>query len=251
MATTAGVPDVSKVIRITEEAAAVGNIDSTTFMRNDRIYLFSGAADTVVDTEVIEALQSYYKYFVDPSNIVADYSVDAQHCMPTLDYGERCATLSSPYIGDCDFDGAGMAFETLSPVILNPRTTAKPENLIAFSQLPYIPSSKASLGDVGYLYVPDTCQDGTTPCSLHIAFHGCHQDIGSIGNEFAAHAGYNEWAESNHIIVLYPYAKKSVSFPTNPNACWDWWGYTNGQYSIKSGMQMKFVRDMITDIAGW
>ena len=36
-------------------------------------------------------------------------------------------------------------------------------------------------------------------------------------------AGYNEVGELNNIIILYPQAIATVS---NPNGCWDWWGYT-------------------------
>jgi poly(3-hydroxybutyrate) depolymerase len=176
--------------------------------------------------------------------------VEAQHCQPTLDYGESCTQLSSPYIGKCNFDGAGVALNTLSPSELAPRTSMVEANLQSFSQTDYFTSSKSSLGDVGYLYVPTACQDAVTPCSLHVAFHGCHQDIAEIGNEYAAKTGYNEWAESNNIIVLYPYATVSLSLPSNPNGCWDWWGYTNGKYSVKDGIQMDFVRSIIRDLTG-
>jgi hypothetical protein len=74
MKTSLGAPDTSKLVRITNEAAAVGNIDAVENMANDRIYLFSGQDDTVVETEVVDALMQYYKVFVDASNIVADYA---------------------------------------------------------------------------------------------------------------------------------------------------------------------------------
>jgi poly(3-hydroxybutyrate) depolymerase len=51
---------------------------------------------------------------------------------------------------------------------------------------------------------------------LHISFHGCHQDTAEIGDIYAQHAGYNEWAQSNNIIVLYPMAKVSTVAPMNP-----------------------------------
>ena len=73
------------------------------------------------------------------------------------------------------------------------------------------------IGDVGYLYVPSACQSGKVSCRLHVSFHGCQQTLSLIGNAYAVHAGYNEWAEANNIIVLYPYAEVSKSNPTNPN----------------------------------
>ncbi len=53
-------------------------------------------------------------------------------------------------------------------------------------------------------------------------FHGCLQTLEDIQDLFYTKTGYNEWAEANNIIVVYPQAKKSTVFPLNPNGCWDW-----------------------------
>ncbi len=56
---------------------------------------------------------------------------------------------------------------------------------------------------------------------MHIVFHGCLQGKYNIGNIFADKTGYNQVADDNDIIIIYPQAKAtSVS---NPNGCWDWW----------------------------
>ncbi|HEY6898981.1 MAG TPA: hypothetical protein VI279_17105, partial [Rhodocyclaceae bacterium] len=34
--------------------------------------------------------------------------------------------------------------------------------------------------------------------------HGCKQSFDNIGETFVRHAGYNEWADTNRIIILYP-----------------------------------------------
>jgi len=57
-------------------------------------------------------------------------------------------------------------------------------------------------------------------CRLHVAFHGCLQSEQAIGDKFYAHAGYNRWAATNRIIVLYPQTVASHSAPFNPNGCW-------------------------------
>ena len=41
------------------------------------------------------------------------------------------------------------------------------------------------------------------------------------------HAGYNEVADLNDIIILYPQAISSLY---NLNGCWDWFGYTGLSY---------------------
>ena len=34
-------------------------------------------------------------------------------------------------------------------------------------------------------------------------------------------SGYNNWADNNKLLVLYPQVNKSV-IPSNPEGCWDW-----------------------------
>ena len=55
-------------------------------------------------------------------------------------------------------------------------------------------------------------------------------------------AGYNRWADSNRLILLYPQAHATA---LNPNACWDWWGYDDPDYMTRSGRQMAAVRAML------
>jgi len=74
-----------------------------------------------------------------------------------------------------------------------------------------------------------------------------------IGDAFFAHAGYNGWAEANGIIVLYPQTTAKGDIPQvwpNPQACWDWWGYTGSDYARKSGAQIRAVKRMIDRLSG-
>ena len=101
----------------------------------------------------------------------------------------------------------------------------------------------------GYLYVPRACTTGAgnhfkinndddnlknnfQACKLHVVLHGCSQGKYLIGTIFADKTGYNQVADANNIIILYPQAKSSLL--TNPNGCFDWWGYTNANYGIVS-----------------
>jgi len=55
------------------------------------------------------------------------------------------------------------------------------------------------------------------------------------------HAGYNPWADTNHIIVVYPQTVASAG--TNPNGCWNWfdYNYLDPGYAKKSGVQMQAI----------
>jgi poly(3-hydroxybutyrate) depolymerase len=84
---------------------------------------------------------------------------------------------------------------------------------------------------------------------VHVAFHGCQQSAEFIGDTFVRDAGYNEWAESNRLLVLYPQAASSKVAPMNPLGCWDWWGYTGANYATKSGAQITSVMAMVDALA--
>ena len=54
-------------------------------------------------------------------------------------------------------------------------------------------------------------------------FYACFRH--AVNDRFVRQAGYNEVAELNNIVILYPQAISTV-LPLNPQGCWDWWGYT-------------------------
>jgi len=248
MYTFMGTPSITSLLQTTTKYENQGLIDKTANLKDDPVYLYSGADDTVVDPKVMQSLETYYQNFVDIQKLVADYAVPSQHCWPTVSYGSACAQLKSPYIGKCGFDGAGNALTTLYGSLKSGVTAVK-ANLLSFSQTSYISGTKTSLADTGYIYVPTACQSGTT-CSLHVVLHGCEQTEDDIGTVFVENIGMNEYAEANNIIMLYPFAKRSYSAPSNPNGCWDWWGYTDANYANNKGVQMKFIRSLITAVSG-
>jgi poly(3-hydroxybutyrate) depolymerase len=77
-----------------------------------------------------------------------------------------------------------------------------------------------------------------------VAFHGCKQSAAVVGNDFYSNTGYNYWADSNNIIVLYPQVNAST-VPFNPDGCWDWFGYTGQDYALKSGSQLTAIHAMV------
>jgi poly(3-hydroxybutyrate) depolymerase len=97
-----------------------------------------------------------------------------------------------------------------------------------------------SLSRVGYLYVPTACT--AEHCRLYVAFHGCKQDSESVHDDFVRDTGYNRWGASNAIVVLYPQATASA---TNPNRCWDFWGYSGLGYYGHEAPQMRAVKRMV------
>src|SRR6202035_795396 len=106
--------------------------------------------------------------------------------------------------------------------------------------------SPLSLGDTGYVFVPKECEQGAA-CRVHIALHGCKQDVGDIDRRYVDDTGYNAWADTNRLIVLYPQTTVSWYLPYDPEACWDWWGYVDqsDNYVTRSGAQIRTIKAML------
>jgi poly(3-hydroxybutyrate) depolymerase len=71
-----------------------------------------------------------------------------------------------------------------------------------------------------------------------LALHGCQQTAANIGTAFVEGAGFQRWADSAGVVVLYPQTAASM-IPLNPKACWDWWGYSGSNYDTREGPQIK------------
>jgi len=83
-----------------------------------------------------------------------------------------------------------------------------------------------------------------------VFFHGCSQSSELVGDAVVRGAGFNEWADSNRLLVLYPQVKASKLAPMNPLGCFDWWGYTDDRYATRDGLQVRAVKVLMETLAG-
>lgn len=264
-----------------ERAFAAGHIDNPEALRDARVYLFSATGDTLVPTPVTNAVAMFYtKMGVPTDHIRTVTTVPTIHAMITDNFNDvftgvggrinECRETGSPFINDCRAeapDEADVAGNLLRQIYggLNDRVNAT-GHFIEFKQKTFIVDPERHGMDTdGFVYVPRNCADGRTPCKLHVALHGCRQTEDSIGDLWYTYAGYNEWAEANDIIVLYPQAQ-SIHFPSpdepphpdrhcdnlgvNPRGCWDFWGYTGPDPHVRSAPQVAAIKAMINHIAG-
>jgi len=180
---------------------------------------------------VVKKVEEMSRHF-SITNIKTEYSINAEHGFPTLDYGQACWLLFPPFILDCKYDGAG---EALSHIYgpLKPKGKYQVDNLMTLLQVQFTPGGidpkSISMDTIAYAYVPKACHDNSTSCALLIALHGCLSGAYLIGLEAIQHIGYNEWAETSNIVVLYPQAISSIS-PLNPEGVkvsdkmiWSYW----------------------------
>ena len=259
--------DVARLVRETRASAQRGEIDPVSSLRRQRIWVFTGGRDTQVRPPVGDAVVRYFRALVPPSQVAHRRRANAEHAMPTLDYGNACDTLADPYLNDCDYDAAGALLAWIHPGLRPKATGALQGTLLAFDQREFAGSAAAhDLDDTGWVFVPRDCALGQR-CRLHVALHGCLQypayryfadgALRTFGRTFVEHAGYNAWADANRIIVLYPQAARSaplfvgvLEVDRNPLGCWDWWGYDDAAYATREGSQVRAIRRMIGRIAG-
>lgn len=237
-----GPPAVEPLLDEARRAAADGRIAALESLAGDRAWVLHGSRDTTIARGVSDALVNFYRALLGDESIRYETGLPAAHGFPTLDEGLACGQQGDPYLNDCDYDAAGGLLEHLYGS-LAPRGRAVDAHLVAFDQRRYA-GADASLEPFGHAYVPASCRAGQ-PCRLHVAFHGCRQGAAFVGRAFVANAGYNAWAESNGIVVLYPQVKRSWALPLNPQGCWDWWGYTGPDYASREAAQLAAVRRMV------
>lgn len=241
-----GPPDTLALMNGAQKLEEQNKIDALSNIRNHRVFLFSGISDTLIPQAVMQALGNWYGKLMPASQIETLFDVNAGHGMLSLQGSVPCPVTRLPYINDCHMDGAGRALSFLMDETLQPADKDR-GTLFAFSQRPFVPNTPTRDGmhETGHVFIPDDCTAGET-CRLHVAFHGCQQNQFFIGNRFFTETGYNQWAASNRIVVLYPQVSAAPLY--NPAGCWDWWGYTNQDYLNRDGIQIRSVRAMINQL---
>jgi hypothetical protein len=224
----------------TQKLAKAGDIDATSNLAAARVWLFSGKEDRTVVPGVVQALREFYASYNTSPVLIADKP--AGHGMVTESAGNpECPVTRAPFINDCDYDAAGELLKHLLGNLAPP--AAKPGGRLAsFDQKPFGAYS-ISMDDEAFVYIPKTCE--SQRCRVHVAFHGCRQGRAAVQDQFAREAGYNRWADTNRIIVLYPQAIARWLWTYNPKGCWDWWGYTGNEYHTKEGAQIRAVKAML------
>ena len=216
-------------------------IDSTANVTKARVWLFSGTQDRTVKPEVVDGLAAFYALYGAKPLVVK--TKPAGHAMVTENAGNACGATEPPFINDCDYDAAGELLHHLLGK-LAPAAAKPGGRLVAFDQREFADAHAISMGDSGYAYIPQACDSQS--CRIHVAFHGCRQGAEEIGERFVRDAGYNRWADTNRLIVLYPQAIKRYGWWVfNPRGCWDWWGYTTSRYATKEGPQIRAVIEMV------
>ena len=224
-----------------------GKLPDLSNLKQHKVWLLSGTLDTKVLGQVNDALFEQYQQWVTPENIKYVQDKPFAHLFPTLNSGTKCDVSKTPFIGNCNYDAAGEMLNFISSE-LRPRSAQPQGKLLEIDQHLLGDEPASTLADTGYVYVPQACEQGEA-CTVHVSFHGCNQNAVAVGDDYATQTGLNNWADTNHMLVLYPQTKSSMMMPLNPQGCWDWWGYTGEDYANNQGQQIKAVKNIIHALA--
>ena len=238
----APLPRIETLRAEAQARASAGQVDGIHHLAGSKVWLFSGTRDPQVELDVVNALLGFYQAVKADAVLVKDRA--AGHGMPTAAKGsaEECAATQPPFINACGYDAAGELLQRLDGKLAAPAATES-GRLVRFDQAPY-GGRDISLDEAGYVFIPSACE--SERCRVHVVFHGCRQGAGEVREHFVRRAGYNRWADSNRLVVLYPQVVARSSWAVfNPRGCWDWWGYTGRDYHTQAGAQIRAVKAML------
>lgn len=294
---------------LAQELARSGAIDPLANGRPkalSRGFVFHSPLDATVVASTGQASAAFLASFIGTPPVVdtgnnADGSNHAGHGIVSPGGTDRCEASAKDrsYVRQCgQEDNARDLFKALFPGVQQDeakrRNQVNATDIQPFDQRPFIaavtrsgdyiaPDSLAfffyptrserrqrlDMAATGYVHVPPSCRQAGARCGLHIAFHGCKQQV----REFALTAGYVQWAELHRQIVLFPAIDQGASpvseacssgainkvvdtawYQPNPNGCWDWWGYLDGaertRHLTRGGLQMRVIEQMVQAITG-
>ena len=265
-------PNPYRLAQLAHETANAGGIDSLSHLADHRVYIFTGSCDRVVYSDVVKRTREFYELIgIARQNILYVDNVPAGHSIITDNPEDSpLSTNQPPYINN---GGFMQSYDILHHIYgdLKPASERLSGRLVRFDQTEFFGNAgRASMSQFGYAYVPLSVEQGAK-ARVHIALHGCKQGYNytdylngrpdtanqaPYGNRYITTTGYNQLADSNDIIVLYPQAQGADGGSIqNPDGCWDWWGYTSEHpvhpdYYSRDAIQIKAIYGMLSRLGG-
>ena len=248
-----GNPSAALSWQTAQELADLNQLDPLAGISKQRVYIFHGTRDITVKAPAAQATREFFKDAgVTAMKVVSN--IPAGHAFVSASFGNPCDKTEPPYIVRCSAGGhtydqpkelLQWIYGPLKKPANSPSSNARPFDQREFA------SAATSLDSIGFVYIPTSCEATGAGCKVHVVFHGCFQGAESVGPDVYKSAGFNRWADTNGIIVLYPQIKISQLSPFNPDGCWDWWGgppialYTGPTFMVRSGVQLSIVKAMV------
>lgn len=270
--TQSSAPDVSRLLQM---ARSTPDIDDLAHVAGQRMYIFTGTRDVVVNQYAVNSTRAFYEALgVTSETMMFIDDVPAGHSIITMNPEDSpLGSNQPPFINQGDFYQSHQLLDHIyggSGPLKAPAQKPLGE-LIRFEQAEFVgyAQDRACMAEFGYAYIPSAVANGTPARGTHIALHGCKQGYAYVdfvfgredtqnqppyGQRYIKTTGYMEWAEANNLIVLFPQADGGDSNAVqNPDGCWDWWGYSaadlhDPDYFTQNAVQIKAINAMLDRI---
>ena len=261
-------PDAARLVDVARETAARGDIDPLHHVKDHRLYIFTGTEDQVVQSSVVRTTEHFYRLLgVAPAHLLMVDDQPAGHALITTNLEDNAlAANAPPYLNQWPEDAPGemqswTILKHLHPG-LQPPAERLSGRLVRFDQSEFFGDEGACcFSPYGYAYVPRAVEEGRVAPRVHVALHGCKQGYNHVdlthgrpdrandapyGNRFMTTTGYNEMADTNGLVVLYPQVEGvDDGLIQNPEGCWDWWGYSATDYYSQKAPQIRTLYRML------
>ncbi len=242
-----GSVSIDKKVEYAKKQQGLGNLASPNYLKNFNLYIYASPKDIIVKKEGAPKIVDFYRSFTTSFSYKLESNIASAHGFPTVSEGNRCDQMASPWIQAC---GRNIALEMIN--FLEGKTYSEGKmdrgQLFTFNQGKYS-GANTFLMPEGYVYIPERCRNGMQKCGLHMALHGCKQNTDDVGDQFETRTGIADAAEAAGMVVIFPQAARDQS--ANPNACWDWTGYSSKDFANTHGPQTSALRAMIRDVSGF
>src|SRR6201986_3258703 len=130
-------PDLEPLFEKTDEWTRNGDIDDPHNIADQRVYIFAGYNDSIVNPKVGAAAYRFYFHYLggrNNGNVFDQSGIGAGHSQVTVDYGLPCNKNEGDYIDHCNYDQAGIILQHIYGA-LNPKNGGTLSGkLIAFHQ---------------------------------------------------------------------------------------------------------------------
>ena len=226
-------PDLNIFTAKADAQAGSGEIDPLQNLRHQKLYLFHGYNDAVVAKSVTDAAADCYRHYLGNGvrgNLYYQSAVGAGHSLLVrqasgTDGLNQCADNQDPNIDQCGYDPAGILLQHVYGAFNPPnRGSVHRNDACVFDQSIYSKPDDPVTRDrsaAPYLSSSPKAAPMAEPAVSTSTLHGCKQDAGDIELPIVDDTGDNAWADTNHLIILYPQTRTSSFAPFNPEACWD------------------------------
>lgn len=162
-------------LKIIADLQSKNLIAPTENIKNQKVFLYQGGLDHVVNPEILgKNIEFYEKMNVPQENIKVLENPKGAHTFPTDKKDlNSCSSQGIPYISSCGLDLAGEILKQALGKETLVRNSEEAEPVLFIVKQSIDEKHPTSVADYGYMATPPYCLENPEQCKVHVALHGC------------------------------------------------------------------------------